>query len=66
MNAILSLILGIVSLSGQWQFRCTSPKGEWRDGCVPGYEYIVNVRTQTSADAFLAKLRYQSLNDIMK
>lgn len=36
MNAFLSLILGIVSLSGQWQFRCTSPEGEWRNGNVPG------------------------------
>lgn len=36
MNAFLSLLLGIVSLSGQWQFRCTSPEGEWMNGTVPG------------------------------
>lgn len=36
MNVFLSLILGIVSLSGLWQFRCTSPEGEWFNGTVPG------------------------------
>lgn len=36
MNFFFSMLLGIVSLSGQWQFRCTSPEGEWSNATVPG------------------------------
>lgn len=36
MNTFLSLILGMVTLSGQWQFRCISPEGEWSNATVPG------------------------------
>ena len=46
-----------------------SDEDVFEDNCltiVPGYEYIVNVMTRKDARAFLAKLRYRSLNDIMK
>lgn len=48
---------------------CSDSDDEFEDNCltvVPGYDYTVNVKTHTDAEAFLAKLRFQSLNDIMQ
>lgn len=36
MNVLAVILAGMVSLTGHWQFRCTSPEGEWHQGTVPG------------------------------
>ena len=36
MNILTVILASAISLCGSWQFRCTSPEGEWNQGMVPG------------------------------
>lgn len=36
MNVLTVILASAISLCGSWQFRCTSPEGEWHQGTVPG------------------------------
>lgn len=36
MNILTVILASAISLCGSWQFRCTSPEGEWHQGTVPG------------------------------